>query len=188
MERMPRISPTNTHEYLHQPLLPICGLFVEKISGVRSSKLFGQTLVETAAALGIVAVVVAALIAMGIAGMRTSVFSKNQTMAGLIANEALEAMRAKKDSSLNFEADFPDGSCFQMSTAAPRSIVPGAVGCGSFQAYQQGAATTVYLYKIEATDANRGGISGKLIRAIVRFTDSAGDHDNTIETFFSSWR
>jgi Tfp pilus assembly protein PilV len=148
----------------------------------------GQTLVETAAALGVVAVVVAALIAMGIAGMRATTFSKNRTMAELIANEALEAMRAKKNNSTDFAADFPDGSCFQMSSTAPRAIIPGAVACTSFQTYQQGAVVTNYLYKIEVLDAVQGGVDGKLIRATVRFTDSGGDHDNSVETFFTSWQ
>lgn len=148
----------------------------------------GQTLVETAAALGVIAVVVAALIAMGIAGMRATTFSKNRTMAELIANESLEAMRAKKNNSTDFDADFPDGSCFQMSATTPRSIIPGMVGCSSFQTYQQGATTTSYLYKIEVVDALQSGVNGKRVKATARFTDSGGDHDNMIETFFADWQ
>lgn len=189
---MPRISFTNIRESRHRHSLFIRGLFVKKISGIRSSNR-GQTLVETAAALGVASVIVAALIAMGIAGMRATTFSKNRTMANLIANEALEAMRAKKNASTDFEGDFPDGACFQMNEAGPRFILSVTVGCGSgsnkiFRQYQQGAVLTGHWYLIEVNDATQNGVAGKLVTVTVRFTDSGGNHDSTVETFFTSWK
>lgn len=148
----------------------------------------GQTLVETSAALGVIAIVVASLVAMGIAAMRSSSYSKNRVVVDKIADESLEAMRAKKNSSLDFEGDFTNGSCYVMSSTTPRSII-GTDVCATWQTYIQAGVATPYYYKITVSSpVTKNGIIGKVVTVTARFTDSGGNRDTSVETFFTNWK
>lgn len=145
----------------------------------------GQTLVETSMAIGVIAIVVAALIAMGISAMRSSSFSKNRIMAEKIANEALEAMRGLKNATAaaDFNSVFNPASCYQLSSGTPRYILPITVSCASYQNY----TTTAYQYKISVTDTTQNGVTGKTITVGVTFLDSGGTHETLMQTFFTNW-
>lgn len=142
-------------------------------------------MVETSAAIGVIAIVVAALIAMGISAMRSSSFSKNRIMAEKIANEALEAMRGLKNATAasDFNSVFNPTFCYQLSSGTPRYILPITVSCASYQNY----TTTVYQYKISVADATQNGVAGKIITASVTFSDSGGTRETSMQTFFTNW-
>ncbi|MEK7611706.1 MAG: hypothetical protein AAB486_05050 [Patescibacteria group bacterium] len=145
----------------------------------------GQTLVETSIAIGVITIVVAALIAMGISAMRSSSFSKNRIIAEKVANEALEAMRGLKNATApaDFNSVFNPSSCYQLSSGTPRYILPITVSCASYQNY----TTTPYQYKISVADTTQNGVTGKTISVGVTFLDSGGMHETSMQTFFTNW-
>lgn len=169
MERHPRVSFTSrlrTH--------PLGVLFLHPTGGAR-----GQTLVEVAAALGVAVIIIAALVGLGIASMRSANFSKNRSMSVQLANEALEAMRVWRDS----------GNPFPATTACYSLTMGGRIGssavCGSFQPYGSGLG-----YEIRAVpgDFVSGSATKLTVTATVRFTDSAGVHETAASTVLTNWR
>lgn len=152
-----------------------------------NKRLLGQTLVETAAALGIIAVVAAALITMGVASLRSSTFSKNRIRAEFIANEAMEGMRNRRNT-FSFATAFnttPPNNCYQLASAGSTTVPSSDVSCASFISYP---SDSTFQYKIEAISYLNAGISGVRITVTVRFTDTGGNRDYVLESVFTNWK
>ena len=58
----------------------------------------GQTLIEIVTTLGLILIVITALIGMGIVALKTSSSARNRTVAGKLAGEEMELVRAYRDS------------------------------------------------------------------------------------------
>ncbi len=143
----------------------------------------GQTLIEVAAVMGIAVIVVAALVGLGLTAMRSSGYAKSRALSTELANEAIEAMRIKRDSSTDFGGDFTNG-CYALGSG--HRIVSGMVVCGNvldcsnFQTYES------LKYNISVSDSTNP--SGKKVTATVCFTDSAGVHKTVVSTLLTEWQ
>lgn len=135
----------------------MCG----KFKMLKSQK--GQTLVEVVAGLGMLAIVVIALIGMGVVALKTSSSARNRTVAAKLANEGMELVRSERD-----QNTWDD---FVVLTWSDQNITVGSVD------FTRKTAVTA------TADSGK-----KKIVVTVEWPESSGTKSVSVTSYLTDWR
>lgn len=147
----------------------------------------GQSLFELVIAIGISALIIVVLVSLVSSALQNAAFSKNETLAGKLAQESTEWLRGQRDTDItSFLANitsYPYGVDRCFNTLAWSSVGP----CGS-----EDKIDGLFVRQISFTQVDRvvDGLTKNIIEAdvTVSWTDSKGIHEVTNATDFSDWR
>lgn len=137
----------------------------------------GQSLFEVVIALGISAVIVTALVALAASSIRNTIFSKDKTIAGSFAQEAVEWLRNQRDQNI---------TTFRTNAQGTRCL-KNLSWSGVCQSGDEITGTKFMREAVFTTSQ----ISGKtVIQAVVRvyWSDSQGAREVRSVTNFADWR
>lgn len=136
----------------------------------------GQSLVEVLASLGMVILIVAALVNLVTASLRSSNYAKTASQANKFAQEAIEWTRSLRDRAADwdsFKASVLGIRCLTNITSWPTS----SAACGE----NDFVGTTIF--KREALISEDGA---KLnVKITVKWKDQVGEHKSQVETIFT---
>lgn len=151
-----------------------------KLTKSRFNRDNGQSLFEVVIALGISAIVVAALVGLTATSIRNATFSKNKTLAGRMAEEATEWLRGQRDQDVAGFIANSQTSVWCLSTLGWSN--PGTCTAGDEIAGTQ--------FMRELAFSEDAGIPEIIIEADVRvwWNDSQGEHEVRSATNFTDWR
>ncbi len=139
----------------------------------------GQTVVEAAVAIGIILLIVAALVGVGIGALRSATLSKNRSRATAYAQEAMEAIRSIRDRSFTTLATCcgtpPCGPCVLSRTDSQWGC---ASGSGEL-------LENIFTRSFSIDEVTTGQLE---IAVSVSWTDSAGDHTVNLVSYLTDWR
>ena len=153
----------------------------------------GQSLFEVVVALAISALVIVALVSLTTNSIRTSTYSKNNSLATTYANQAIEWLRGQRDSNIAIfrtkaqALQTSPGGCFNSfptiwnnwpTTAPANCPAPTTI------------AGTPFVRRIKFTITTIPVSLKTLVQAdvTVSWTDSQGKHTVTSATVFTDWR
>jgi len=140
----------------------------------------GQSMFELVVAIAISAIIIVAIVSLVNNSLRNATFSKNNALAGAEADNAIEWLRAQRDTDINsfmLKVTSPNWCFTDLSWSLQRSCIPGD--------------------EIPATPFLREGhfttdvISGKTVITAditVSWTDAQGIHQVESSTSFTDWR
>ncbi|MBI3443675.1 hypothetical protein HY008_03310 [Candidatus Woesebacteria bacterium] len=159
----------------------------------------GQSLFEVLIALGVIAVIVVAVVSLGVTSVRNNVFSRNNALATKFSHETMEWVRGERDRSWTtfvsrMGATSSGSFCL---TSSPPSVWPSLGPCASNQTIND--TQTPFVRQLSLTCYNRldlatpigcSGGSTDTIEALVvtSWTDAQGVHDARSSTYFTNWR
>jgi len=143
----------------------------------------GQSLIEIVAALGIILLILTGVITATTFSIKSSRFSKTQSMATKYANEMNEWIRSQRDTTSWTE--------FRDSRS---SLDPGTTYCfnDTPTSWPSSGLCPGYalksMFKRQATLINEGGAQNKItIKIEVEWQDESGIHKSELETFLTEW-
>jgi len=153
----------------------------------------GQSLFEVVVALAISALVIVTLVSLATNSIRTSIYSKNNSLATTYANQAIEWLRGQRDSNpTTFKTKATalttsPGGCFNtLPTALTGWPTTVPTNCPT----PTTIAGTSLVRRIKFTITTTPAPAKTLVQAdvTVSWTDSQGKHTVTSATVFSDWR
>lgn len=141
-------------------------------SNIKYKKRQGQTLVEALVAIAITIMAATALVGLGVGAIRSATISKNRSQATSYAQEAMEAIRSIRDRGYG-----------NLSTGGPYKLD----WKGTYWGYVNGTETldTLFTRYFTITQIDVGKLH---ISTYVSWTDSAGNHTLTLDTYLTNWR
>ena len=137
----------------------------------------GQSLVEVLASLGMVILIVAALVNLVTASLRSSNYAKTASQANKFAQEGIEWLRSQRDRAVDWD-----------------SFKSSVVGTRCLRSFSEGLVTgdctlTGTIFKREAVISEDGMRLN--VKITVKWDDQAGEHTSQVETIFtdtSQWK
>lgn len=140
----------------------------------------GQTIVEAAVAIAIASLVITALVGLGIGALRSATVSKNRSLATSYAQEAVEAIRSIRDRNFSDFVTCSDGTPYRLIRSGSQW------GCQK----DSGAETLDSIFTRSFTSSEEPPLdSGQFhVQVNVTWTDSAGNHTVTLDTYLTNWR
>lgn len=158
----------------------------------------GQSLFEVVVALGISALVVVVLVSLTTNSIRTSIYSKNNSLAVTYADQAIEWLRGQRDggnvgaytfAGNAYKLRLGSGGCFN---TLPVNLTAWPTTSPATCPNPTTIAGTPFVRRIKFTVTNIGTptVPKTLVEAdvTVSWTDSQGKHTVTSATFFTDWR
>lgn len=144
----------------------------------------GQTLIETVIALAVVLILVAALLSLSVASVRSATLSRNKTVATQLAYQQSDLARNLRDSTTlynwnwaNFSSAFNSANCTSSCYVNGSTFVSGTTtstaGSTTFTIYMKGPAAT-------ATQLS--------YTVYVTWNDSMGPHTESISSILTPWK
>lgn len=137
----------------------------------------GQSFFEVVVAVGLISIVLVTLVAMASLSIRASTFSRNQTEAVRLTQQASEWLRGEKDASwTNFKTKAASGTwCLDSLTwnrpgsCSGNNIVPG----------------TIFVRQVKFTNIDAVTIQSDIQTS---WTDAQGTHTSTNSFIFTNWK
>lgn len=146
----------------------------------------GSSMFELVVAIGIIGLILLTLVSLATLSVKNASFSRNQSEAARLGQQALEWLRSERDKNLN---------TFVTSTTTNQKIcMTNPLSWSSFPVGPCGTANTISgIFKREAdftaTDEDGDTFIDKVEAVItVNWADSQGDHTVRNSTYFTDWR
>ena len=162
-----------------------------KIVGAKLQIQTGQSLFEVVVALSICALVIVVLVSLATSSIRTSTYSKNNSLATAYAGEAIEWLRGQRDTDMTtfrtkaWALITSPGGCFNtFPTTFATWPTSSPVTCPS----PTTIAGTSFVRRILFKPTFVSGKNLMEADVTVTWTDSQGEHTVTSATVFSDWR
>lgn len=145
----------------------------------------GQSLFEVVLALGVIAAITVGIVSLTVSSIRNAAFSKNKTLAGRYAQEAIEWLRSERDKNFTVFKTRVQTPPLKWCLTGPDLNWNKHSACGVSD-YISGSPP---LFR-EVTFSGSTISGSTIIRASVRvyWTDAQGAHEVTSTTLFSDWK
>lgn len=153
--------------------------------------LSGQTLIETVTALAVVVVLVASLVAMAIASVRSATLASNKTIASQLAYQQLEEVRSARDSNLYTWSVFNSTLTTSCASSGQCSMASSSTCTGGANPIRTSGPCSLASSSgtsFSATIYAAAMASGLQVTAVVSWTDSLGLHSEKLSTIYTDWR
>ena len=147
----------------------------------------GQALIEVITALAVIIVVIGAVIALSLAGLKNSQFSRNQATATKLAQQLTEQVRAVRDRQgwTTFVVDYAVNNCYEIDSTN-WVLINQDLTCtakqlaGEFRQFSQ---------TIKLEDATAVATAdGRKVTIKVNWSDSSGEHSSQQVTLLTRWQ
>jgi len=149
----------------------------------------GQSLIEVLAGVAVAVVVVGALVGLGVSSIRQSNLAKNKELAGRIANNLVEQLRAFRDESGVDSLPDVDTDCTLINVGGLSIYVGGEDAPITLCDFQPYSPDPTFSYKITSLNLSPNIAAGsRLLLIEVRFSTSSGEEIVPASVIFSSWR
>jgi len=138
---------------------------------------YGQSLFEVVIAVGIIGIIVFSVVALATTSIRNTTFTKNNSSATQLAQDAVEWLRGERDN---------DWVAFHTNAGSP-------IYCLDTSSWAKARACNPGEYisnTILTREVTFSGVSGNQVSATVNvyWTDSQGTHQAATSTVFTDWR
>lgn len=144
----------------------------------------GQTLIETVIALAVVLILVAALLSLSVASVRSATLSRNKTVATQLAYQQADLTRNLRDSQTLYNWNWTAFTgAFNGANCAASCYVNGSTFSSGTTTATVGSTTfTIYLKGPTATAAQLS------YTVYVTWSDSMGPHTESISSILTPWK
>jgi Tfp pilus assembly protein PilV len=138
----------------------------------------GQTLIEVVTSLGLILIVVAALIGLGIVALKTSSSSRNRTVAAKLANEEMELVRSFRDST-------DSGKGFSNLTCAGDCYIDSSLNivAGRDSSVTVAGVTFTRYFNLETISSSKLKVTAK-----TEWPESGGTKSVSVSSYLTNWR